>query len=280
MSQILPWKVIEIVIAAVKRSLLYGPPGTGKTTAAKAAAKKLERPSVSITLTDETPAAELRGHWIPVKGNEWVWMHGPAINAFLNGWVLILDEIDKASDDCFDFLHGLLNDNSVAEITLPNGETVTPHPDFMVIATMNGTLEDLPEALRDRFREGAIEVTDPHPNAIESLPEDLRAIAAVPQSYDTHERPATLRAWKAFAHLRDLDEIGEEIAAKVVFGNRGNELIDAIRLRGASAISSVSDDEKWWEDGDYYRCVKCDTEWYEVEGAIECFDNHDDDEEF
>lgn len=276
MKQLLPWNYVEIVIQGVNRALLYGPPGTGKTTAALNAAKALGRTAVMITLTDQTPAARLEGHWIPTKTQEFTWLNGVAVDAAKHGWVLVLDEIDKASDDCFDFLHGLLNDNSVMQISLPNGETITPHPDFKVIATMNGDLQDLLPALRDRFREGSIEIVDPHPDALAALPEDLQAIAANPQSYDDHERPATLRAWKAFNFLRNLEGLNEEIAAQVVFGNRSVELMDAIRLRDASKFAPViPDSEKFYTDNGYYYCATCDSEWHYEEDAISCWHEHD-----
>ena len=50
-----------------------------------------------------------------------------------------------------DFLHGLLNDPTLARITLPTGEVLTADPNFKVIATMNGEYEDLRPSLQDRF---------------------------------------------------------------------------------------------------------------------------------
>lgn len=229
MTQILPWNIIEAVERGAYRVLLYGPPGTGKTTSAYNAAKSLGKSVYNVTLSDETPAAELRGHFVP-QGTEWKWMHGPAMQAYIQGAVLILDEIDKASQDCLDFLHGLLNDPSIARITLPNGETITPHPDFQVIATMNGEIEDLPPSLQDRFSI-AIEVHDPHPDAIAALPKDLQSAAKKVEKYEESERPATLRRWGAFALLREIEELGPEWAAKVVFAHRAGELLDAIKFK-------------------------------------------------
>lgn len=230
-SMILPWEQIEAIISVSARVLLYGPPGTGKTTSAFNAADALGLNAYAVVLTEETPAAELRGHYVP-DGNEWKFRHGPAAIPFMNGGMLLLDEIDKASGDSLDFLHGLLTDKDVARMTLPNGETIRPHPDFRVVATMNGRLEDLPDAIRDRFAI-AIEISNPHPNAIESLPEDLRNAASNPESYENLERPATMRAWKAFADLRE--RFGVETAAKAVFGNRSRQIIDAYKLGGEPA---------------------------------------------
>jgi len=229
LTQIMDWNIIEAIERGAYRVLLYGPPGTGKTTSAYNAAKKLGKSVYNITLSDETPAAELRGHFIPM-GSEWKWMHGPAVRAYLEGAVLLLDEIDKASQDALDFLHGLLNDPDVARLTLPNGETITPAPGFQVIATMNGELDDLQPALQDRFAI-AIEVRKPHPDAIKALPADLQSAAKTVEDYENAERPATLRRWAAFALLRELEEVGPQNAAKAVFAHRAGELLDAISFK-------------------------------------------------
>lgn len=227
--QIMDWNIIEAIERGAYRVLLYGPPGTGKTTSAYNAAKALGKSVYNITLSDETPAAELRGHWVPM-GTEWKWMHGPAVRAYIEGAVLILDEIDKASQDALDFLHGLLNDPDIARLTLPNGETVTPAPGFQAIATMNGELEDLQPALQDRFAI-AIEVRNPHPDAVAALPKDLQSVAKTVEDYENAQRPATLRRWAAFAMLREIEGVGAENAAKAVFAHRAGELVDAIRFK-------------------------------------------------
>jgi MoxR-like ATPase len=229
MPQYLTWEVIEAIERGAYRVLLYGPPGTGKTRSAYNAASALKKSLYNVTLSDETPAAELRGHYVP-QGTKWNWMDGPAVRAFREGAVLCLDEIDKASQDCLDFLHGLLNDLEMARLTLPTGEIVTPDPGFQVIATMNGDIQDLQPSLQDRFSI-AIEVDTPHPEAVSSLPEDLQAAAKNVESYEAAQRPATIRRWAAFHTLRELPEVGPENAAKAVFAHRSKELMDAIGFR-------------------------------------------------
>ena len=229
-TQVMEWDGIEKAIAGTRLILLYGPPGTGKTSAAINAAKSLKLRVFNVTLTDETPAAELRGHYLPA-GNEWKWQHGPAVVPFIEGGMLVLNEIDKASDDTLDFLHGLLDDSSMANITLPTGETIFPHENFRVVATMNGSPRDLPTAIQDRFAP-AVFIRSPHPDAIASLPEDLRTAAENSAGNDQDpDRPATLRRWKAFAAMRDT--CGEDIAAQTVFGHRATEILDALRLAGS-----------------------------------------------
>lgn len=214
-------------------TLLFGPPGTGKTTAAINAARDLKVSVYNVTLTDETPAAELRGHYLPA-GAEWKWQDGPALSAYRNGGILVLNELDHASGDALDFLHNLLDDPNASRITLPSGETVFPHDDFRAVATMNSHYNDLcvdRPAVGDRFAV-AIEVLIPHPDAVAALPEDLREVAANSAGSDlSDDRPATLRRWKAYGNLRET--IGETDAAIAVFAHRAAEVCDAVKLAGS-----------------------------------------------
>lgn len=231
-TQVIDWPTIERVVVASRLTLLYGPPGTGKTTCAHNAARSLNLKVESLTLTDETPSAELRGHYLPGDdGGRWLWQNGPAMTSYLTGSMLVLNELDKASDDCQHFLHGLLDDSSVASMTLPNGETVSPHDDFRVVGTMNGSLDDLIEAVGDRFA-NAIYVGTPHPDAIAALPTDLQEVAARSIGADTDlDRPVTMRRWFAFANMREA--IDAETAAKVVFAHRAQEILDLLTLEGS-----------------------------------------------
>ena len=119
--------------------LISGSAGVGKTTIANSNVTHV----YNVYMTEETPAAELRGHFIP-RGTSWEWMHGPAIRAWMEGSRLVINEINAASGDALDFLLAVLDDKSMAGITLPNGESVKPHPGFNCVATMNGQPEDLP----------------------------------------------------------------------------------------------------------------------------------------
>lgn len=221
------WDLVEEVFGKVRLVLLYGPPGTGKTTAGNFLAVESPDDVLNITLTEETPSAELRGHFIP-KGGEFIWKDGPALTAFREGRRLVLNEIDKASGDALQFCHGLLDDPGMAKMTLPTGETVYPHEGFNVVATMNGDPMDLPDALRDRFTV-RFNIMTPHPDAIASLPSDLRKAAAKGISLD-HERSVSMRGWKVFAELRE--KVGEGIAARAVFGDRAETILNSVKIGG------------------------------------------------
>jgi MoxR-like ATPase len=59
------WELVASVIQHSRSTLLYGPPGTGKSHAAHTADRD-GRPLFTVTMTPDTPAAELRGHYVPV----------------------------------------------------------------------------------------------------------------------------------------------------------------------------------------------------------------------
>lgn len=225
---LLDWNIIDAIVAspAARLVLMYGPPGTGKTTAACNAGNPAE--FYNVTLTDETAAAELRGHWMP--GEVWQWMDGPCMRAFRGGHRLVLNEIDKASADALDFLHALLDDPGVSAFTLPTGETVRPGAGFNVRATMNGVPEDLPDAVRDRFAI-RLEITEPHPDAIARFDKPIQdAIRGTVPSGDD-DRRASLRAFSSYVDLEKV--FGDETAAKAVFQHRADEVLTAVRLAGA-----------------------------------------------
>lgn len=224
------WDLIHSVIEHSRTTLLYGPSGTGKSFAAHSA-NLGSRPLYSVTLTPDSPAAELRGHYVPL-GNEFVWRDGPAIKAWREGGRLVVNEIDHAGGDVLSFLLNCLDSPETACLTLPTGEMVRPHPSFQAVATMNGNPEDLPTALRDRFPV-CIEVNEAHPAGIASLPQDLQAAARGSVLATEPERRLTLRAWMAFASLRNL--LGPEVAAQAVFNKRAADVLDALRVAGGGS---------------------------------------------
>lgn len=218
------WEYVQACLGHADRVLLYGPPGTGKTTIANRFGKPEK--VFNVYLTEDTPAAELRGHFVP-KGGEWLWMHGPAIRAWLEGARLVLNEINNASGDALDLLLAITDDHDLAALTLPTGETVRPADGFQVVATMNGEPEDLPEALQDRFAV-SFRIDRAHPDALKALPPDIQALARA--RADEPQGAPSVRSWNAFRALRDA--VGPEVAAVAVFGPaEAQAVLDALALR-------------------------------------------------
>lgn len=228
------WDLIESVLGHTRRVLLFGPAGTGKTYIASKYGLQAEDQKVyQITVTEETPAAEVRGHFVP-KGDEFAWMDGPGIRAWREGARLVINEIDRASADTMSFLNALLDDPEFAELTLPTGEVVRPAAGFHVVATMNGEPEDLEPSLQDRFPV-TIHVNEPNPDAVASLPQDLRDPAR--NTAVGHADRLSIRAWAEFASLRvklangsTPTEDSTQKAAQAVFGKHAREVLRALKV--------------------------------------------------
>jgi len=93
-------------------------------------------------------------------------------------------------------------------------------------------MDELPIALKDRFPI-AIRIDRPHPAALEKLSVDLRDYAT--RMADAGDRRVSLRSFYAFDKLRV--SLGEDKAAKMVFGRRASGIIDAIRIDRVSDTS-------------------------------------------
>jgi MoxR-like ATPase len=224
------WEIIEQVLAsfAVDRVYLWGPPGISKTWTAYHKGR-LERGLYAVTCTPETPASELRGHYLPRADGGFEWRDGPVVKAMREGARLVVNEITHASDDVLSFLLPILEFPETARVTLPSNETVAPAPGFHCIVTDNCPPDDLPPALRDRF-DAVLHVEEPHPEALAKLSAPLREVARRGFALDDARR-VSLRGWFVLDRLRH--ELGLERACAVVFGaERGAQIYDAVVLAG------------------------------------------------
>ena len=228
------WQLVSAAIGNADRVLLYGPPGTGKTYAAATNKVGLNMdgdPNVyQITMTEDTASANLEGFYKPSSDGGFEWHDGIAIQSWRNGGRLVINEIDHASPDAMTFLHAILDDKDIAQLTLNNDnkETVRPQAGFTVIATTNSLPESLPMALKDRFPV-KINVDKIHPKALEMFPKSWRnTISDTSLSMDSEQR-LSVRAWREFFDLisKGLDK---REAGYLIFGERADELMDAIFL--------------------------------------------------
>lgn len=234
MTKIDCWKLIERAIGQSDRILLYGPPGTGKTySAATVRTPKLSsgRNNVyQVTMTEDTASANLEGFYKPSSTGQFQWHDGIAIQAWRTGGRLIINEIDHASPDAMTFLHAILDDKEIAQLTLNNDtkETVKPEKSFQVIATTNSLPESLPMALKDRFPV-KIHVDTIHPSALDIFPKSWKDIISDTSLSEDIEERLSVRAWREFFDLMDKGLTKLE-AAELIFADRAEELMDAIQL--------------------------------------------------
>jgi hypothetical protein len=144
------------------------------------------------------------------------------------GGRLVIDEVDRASGDALSALLAMTDSLESCRWRHPStGEWVTPGPGFSVVMTSNiDDVRDIPSALLDRFPV-RIRIDRPHPSSLATLSNDLRAPAAAGVCGPV-ERRVSLRSFYAFDQLRH--EIGEERAARVVFADHKDAVLDALRL--------------------------------------------------
>ena len=122
----------------VKSKIFYptfitGLSGNGKTFSVEQACAQLGRELVRVNITIETDEDDLIGGFRLVDGAT-VWHDGPVIQALNRGAVLLLDEIDLASNKIL-CLQSILEGNGV--FLKKVGRLVQPKPGFNIIATAN-----------------------------------------------------------------------------------------------------------------------------------------------
>jgi len=110
-----------------------GESGTGKTYMTEQACAKLKREFIRVNITVETDEDDLLGHYALIDGNT-VWQDGPVVIAMERGAVLLLDEIDLASNKVM-CLQPILEGKGVYLKKI--NRMVTPTAGFTVIATAN-----------------------------------------------------------------------------------------------------------------------------------------------
>ena len=222
------WTLFNEIIGNSERILLYGMPGTGKTYQAVKTNVPDNKEVYSTTLTVDSSASEIIGHYIPNEKGTFDWNDGVGIRAWREGTRLVLNEIDHAGPDVTSVLHAILDDKDIARFTLPNQdkELVKPASGFNVVATMNGKPDDLPEALADRFAV-KIDINEVHPEAIDTLPEEYKGAYAKEQDGGL---PMSIRAWKEFAKLVQMG-IQQETAARVCFGYYASDVISSLEMQ-------------------------------------------------
>jgi hypothetical protein len=114
-------------------AFITGLSGNGKTFSVEQACAQLKRELIRVNITIETDEDDLIGGFRLVDGST-VWHNGPVIEALERGAVLLLDEIDLASNKIL-CLQSILEGNGVFLKKI--GKFVKPAAGFNVIATAN-----------------------------------------------------------------------------------------------------------------------------------------------
>ena len=114
-------------------TFITGLSGNGKTFSVEQACAQLDRELIRVNITIETDEDDLIGGFRLVDGAT-VWHNGPVIEALERGAVLLLDEVDLASNKIL-CLQSILEGNGVFLKKI--GKFVRPTAGFNVIATAN-----------------------------------------------------------------------------------------------------------------------------------------------
>ena len=114
-------------------TFITGLSGNGKTFSVEQACAQLGRELIRVNITIETDEDDLVGGFRLVDGNT-AWHNGPVIEALERGAVLLLDEIDLASNKIL-CLQSILEGKGVFLKKI--GKWIKPSTGFQVIATAN-----------------------------------------------------------------------------------------------------------------------------------------------
>lgn len=133
--------------------MLKGPTGCGKTRFVEYMAHRLKRPLVTVACHEDLFASDLIGRFL-LLNDETVWMDGPLTRAVRLGAICYLDEIVEARKDTTVVIHPLTDNRRTLTID-KKGETVSAHPDFLMVISYNpgyqSVLKDLKQSTRQRF---------------------------------------------------------------------------------------------------------------------------------
>ena len=114
-------------------TFITGLSGNGKTFSVEQACAQIGRELIRVNITIETDEDDLIGGFRLING-ETVWHNGPVIEALQRGAVLLLDEIDLASNKIL-CLQSILEGKGVFLKKI--GKWVSPAEGFQVFATAN-----------------------------------------------------------------------------------------------------------------------------------------------
>jgi nitric oxide reductase NorQ protein len=147
--------------------MLKGPTGCGKTRFVEYMAWRLKKPLITVSCHEDLFASDLIGRYL-LKDDETVWTDGPLTQAVRMGAICYLDEIVEARKDTTVVIHPLTDNRRTLSID-KKGETISAHPDFLMVISFNpgyqSVLKDLKQSTRQRFMAMDFDYPDPEKEA-------------------------------------------------------------------------------------------------------------------
>nr|CCC46379.1 conserved hypothetical protein, fragment [Trypanosoma vivax Y486] len=149
-----------------KAILLEGSPGVGKTSIVEALGCAMGKHIARINLSEQTDIMDLFGTFLPRPGPDdtgpqFSWSDGVLLQALRNGWWVILDELNLASQAVLEGLNALLDHRSA--VFIPElGKEFQAAEGFRLFACQNplaegGGRKGLPRSFLNRFTKVRIE---------------------------------------------------------------------------------------------------------------------------
>jgi len=137
-ASFVPWGHYKDIKSVIKSGIFYptfitGLSGNGKTLNVLQSCSELKRECIRVNVTIETDEDDLLGGFRLVNG-ETAWHDGPVVDAMKRGAILLLDEIDLASNKIM-CLQPILEGKGVFLKKI--NEYIQPAKGFNVIATAN-----------------------------------------------------------------------------------------------------------------------------------------------
>lgn len=155
--------IVENTIKTGRNAFLWGPPGTGKTSLVKNVAARLGWEVVEFNCDGETSTDNLIGSRTRGDKGEITTQWGLAVDAWVEGKILLINEPDRAGADIMSSLYQFLEDErKFVTLTIGSPEIFYRAAEYACISTANsnGNLVDahlhagskqLPQAFMDRM---------------------------------------------------------------------------------------------------------------------------------
>ena len=159
---------VAFCVETNQNCMLVGDAGAGKSSLIEQIAAQLGKPLRRLNLNGESDTTVLLGRDYPTitpDGSRTMeYIKGPLTEAVVNGYWVLIDEIDAALQPVLFCLQQLLEDQGKLVLEDTDGTVISKHPDFRFFSTANtvgiagrnrllysGTAQRLNEATLDRF---------------------------------------------------------------------------------------------------------------------------------
>ncbi|KAL4485768.1 hypothetical protein ABPG72_012308 [Tetrahymena utriculariae] len=230
-----------------KSILLEGMPGVGKSSVIEYIAAKTQNKLTKISLSEQTDIVDLLGSDLPAassnedsssnKTMKFKWYDGVLLDALKNGYWILLEELNLASQSILEGLNAILDHRGTVFIPEMN-MSFTKHPQFRLFAAQNplslgGGRKGLPASFMNRFTK--IYVEDYTNQEYETILKDLygegegqqqilEGLLRFSKVMETqYYKKINLRDLLRFYELYQKSEKNLEVAFEIAFGRNDVE---------------------------------------------------------